>query len=154
MGQNVWKLENKMSRNGWNSNQFKISQQKCCDIDVTKLFSDDELCIGDTSRKFGGQTLTPRHTIDAILGIKNRDRNIDGKNCFCFSYSKGRFVKIFASFQKFSWLKMWGDSIFKNIGATALRLYMCSECNHLLFALKAVIIISRRLTIGEKVSFQ
>lgn len=42
--------------------------------------TDDEICPSDTSRKYGlsGQTLTPRHTIDAILGIKNGDRIIDG----------------------------------------------------------------------------
>lgn len=82
-------------------NLKSLKKKMWCNIDVTKSFSDDELCIGDTSRKFGGQTLTPRHTIDAILGIKNRDRNIDGKNCFCFNYSKGRFVKIFVNFPNF-----------------------------------------------------
>lgn len=44
---------------------------------------DHHLCFGDTGRKFGlaGQTLTPRHTIDAILGIKNGEHQIiDGNN--------------------------------------------------------------------------
>lgn len=43
--------------------------------------AEDEIYISDTGRKFGlaGQTLTPRHTIDAILGIKNGDRLLDGK---------------------------------------------------------------------------
>ncbi|XP_055858901.1 retinal homeobox protein Rx isoform X2 [Episyrphus balteatus] len=38
--------------------------------------------IKDTSRKLGsaGQTLTPRHTIDAILGLKNRAENGGGIN--------------------------------------------------------------------------
>ncbi|XP_017470902.1 PREDICTED: retinal homeobox protein Rx isoform X2 [Rhagoletis zephyria] len=39
---------------------------RACDVDIN---------LKDTSRKFGtgGQTLTPRHTIDAILGLKNRN---------------------------------------------------------------------------------
>lgn len=45
------------------------------------IVAEDEIYISDTGRKFGlaGQTLTPRHTIDAILGIKNGDRLLDGK---------------------------------------------------------------------------
>lgn len=44
-------------------------------------FSDTDILLKDTARKFGpgGQTLTPRHTIDAILGIKNRADGSDGK---------------------------------------------------------------------------
>ncbi|XP_037034880.1 retinal homeobox protein Rx isoform X2 [Bradysia coprophila] len=59
--------------------KFKIGSLDS-DIIEDKFKDDDELCISDTSRKFGGQTLTPRHTIDAILGIKNRERNIDGND--------------------------------------------------------------------------
>lgn len=36
----------------------------------------DEICLGDTSRKFG--PMTPRHTIDAILGLKNCEKLLDG----------------------------------------------------------------------------
>ncbi|XP_055315481.1 retinal homeobox protein Rx [Sitodiplosis mosellana] len=39
-------------------------------------YKDDEICLGDTSRKFG--TITPRHTIDAILGLKNCEKLLDG----------------------------------------------------------------------------
>lgn len=42
---------------------------------------DAELSLKDSGRKYGpgGQTLTPRHTIDAILGLKNRTEGSDGK---------------------------------------------------------------------------
>lgn len=36
----------------------------------------DDLCLGDTSRKFG--PMTPRHTIDAILGLKNCEKLLEG----------------------------------------------------------------------------
>uniref|UniRef100_A0A6P4EE75 Retinal homeobox protein Rx n=1 Tax=Drosophila rhopaloa TaxID=1041015 RepID=A0A6P4EE75_DRORH len=38
--------------------------------------------LKDNARKFGsgGQTLTPRHTIDAILGLKNRNGTGNGRN--------------------------------------------------------------------------
>ncbi|XP_037941907.1 retinal homeobox protein Rx [Teleopsis dalmanni] len=38
-----------------------------------------DITLKDTARKFGpgGQTLTPRHTIDAILGLKNRAENAE-----------------------------------------------------------------------------
>ncbi|XP_062133229.1 retinal homeobox protein Rx [Drosophila sulfurigaster albostrigata] len=41
----------------------------------TVITEDSELSLKDNARKFGagGQTLTPRHTIDAILGLKNRN---------------------------------------------------------------------------------
>lgn len=38
----------------------------------------EDVCLGDTSRKFG--SITPRHTIDAILGLKNREKLLEGKN--------------------------------------------------------------------------
>lgn len=41
------------------------------------LFTDG-FCIKDPSKKYSGQTITPRHTIDAILGIKNRCGEIEG----------------------------------------------------------------------------
>lgn len=46
------------------------------------MFSDT--FIKDTARKFGpgGQTLTPRHTIDAILGLSARN----GENGGSFEY--------------------------------------------------------------------
>lgn len=46
------------------------------------LFSgfSDEICLSDTSRKFG--SITPRHTIDAILGLKNCEKLLDGKFWF------------------------------------------------------------------------
>lgn len=37
----------------------------------------DDICLGDTSRKFG--SITPRHTIDAILGLKNRERMLESE---------------------------------------------------------------------------
>jgi len=39
------------------------------------------LSLKDNARKFGagGQTLTPRHTIDAILGLKNRNGQAQGQ---------------------------------------------------------------------------
>lgn len=39
--------------------------------------ADSNDLLKDNARKFGsgGQTLTPRHTIDAILGLKNRNGN-------------------------------------------------------------------------------
>jgi hypothetical protein len=33
------------------------------------LFSENGFCIKDSSKKYAGQTITPRHTIDAILGL-------------------------------------------------------------------------------------
>ncbi|EDW58827.2 uncharacterized protein Dvir_GJ17468 [Drosophila virilis] len=41
----------------------------------TVITEDSEMSLKDNARKFGagGQTLTPRHTIDAILGLKNRN---------------------------------------------------------------------------------
>jgi hypothetical protein len=37
------------------------------------LFAENGIFLKDTAKKFGpgGQTLTPRHTIDAILGLNN-----------------------------------------------------------------------------------
>jgi len=42
---------------------------------------DNDSSLKDTARKLGlsGQTITPRHTIDAILGLKNRNDANDGK---------------------------------------------------------------------------
>lgn len=39
------------------------------------------MSLKDNARKFGagGQTLTPRHTIDAILGLKNRNGQAQGQ---------------------------------------------------------------------------
>ena len=36
-------------------------------------------CIKDPSKKYCGQTITPRHTIDAILGLNDRIANIEGE---------------------------------------------------------------------------
>ncbi|KAL9915897.1 retinal homeobox protein Rx [Glossina fuscipes] len=46
------------------------------------LCEDSELNLKDTARKYSttGQTLTPRHTIDAILGLKNRHPDNDAEN--------------------------------------------------------------------------
>lgn len=49
-------------------------------IDPIKFYSSnisDEICLSDTSRKF--VSITPRHTIDAILGLKNCEKLLDGK---------------------------------------------------------------------------
>lgn len=48
--------------------------------------SDNGICLKDTARKFGpgGQTLTPRHTIDAILGLNNRNGEGGGTIFFCY----------------------------------------------------------------------
>jgi hypothetical protein len=43
-----------------------------------KLFPENGYCIKD-SKKYTGQTLTPRHTIDAILGLNDRCDNIGGE---------------------------------------------------------------------------
>lgn len=43
-----------------------------------KLFTENGYCIKD-SKKYTGQTLTPRHTIDAILGLNDRCDNIGGE---------------------------------------------------------------------------
>ncbi|XP_030388392.1 retinal homeobox protein Rx [Scaptodrosophila lebanonensis] len=45
----------------------------------TVITEDTELALKDNARKYGagGQTLTPRHTIDAILGLKNRTEGSD-----------------------------------------------------------------------------
>lgn len=42
-------------------------------IDLT-----DDIFPGDTARKLGA--MTPRHTIDAILGLKNCEKLFDGKS--------------------------------------------------------------------------
>jgi len=46
--------------------------------------------LKDNARKFGsgGQTLTPRHTIDAILGLKNRNGTGNGRNAEAVSDGK------------------------------------------------------------------
>jgi len=51
------------------------------------------LSLKDNARKFGagGQTLTPRHTIDAILGLKNR--NGQAQSCVA-AQSVCKFVTI------------------------------------------------------------
>jgi hypothetical protein len=41
-------------------------------------FLENGYCIRD-SKKYSGQTLTPRHTIDAILGLNDRCDNIGGE---------------------------------------------------------------------------
>ena len=53
---------------------------------ISSLFSfvlcvDAEGGIKDTTRRYTStnQTMTPRHTIDAILGLKNRQQMNDGK---------------------------------------------------------------------------
>lgn len=42
--------------------------------------ADSNDLVKDNARKYGsgGQTLTPRHTIDAILGLKNRNGAANG----------------------------------------------------------------------------
>lgn len=42
------------------------------------------MCLGDTARKFG--PMTPRHTIDAILGLKNRERLLESKFLFLYKH--------------------------------------------------------------------
>lgn len=42
------------------------------------LLTENGYCIKD-SKKYPGQTLTPRHTIDAILGLNDRCDNIGGE---------------------------------------------------------------------------
>ncbi|ALC41992.1 Rx, partial [Drosophila busckii] len=46
-----------------------------CSNNNTVITEDSDTALKDNARKFGagGQTLTPRHTIDAILGLKNRN---------------------------------------------------------------------------------
>ncbi|XP_037714752.1 retinal homeobox protein Rx [Drosophila subpulchrella] len=48
----------------------------------TVISEDSNDLLKDNARKFGsgGQTLTPRHTIDAILGLKNRNGTGNGRN--------------------------------------------------------------------------
>lgn len=43
------------------------------------LFQENGFCIKDPSKKYCGQTITPRHTIDAILGLNDRIANIEGE---------------------------------------------------------------------------
>ncbi|KAL5286066.1 Rx family protein [Megaselia abdita] len=67
-------LENVRDRDQKNFNMI-MEKLKSWDHMENDMFREDiELSLKDTSRKFGpgGQTLTPRHTIDAILGLKNR----------------------------------------------------------------------------------
>lgn len=47
--------------------------------------TDDDLSHKDSVRKYGNtnQALTPRHTIDAILGLKNRQHLNEGKYISC-----------------------------------------------------------------------
>lgn len=45
---------------------------------IVFLFIENGYCLKD-SKKFPGQTLTPRHTIDAILGLNDRCDNLGGE---------------------------------------------------------------------------
>lgn len=52
--------------------------QICTNFMCSISFPENGYCIKD-SKKYPGQTLTPRHTIDAILGLNDRCDNIGGE---------------------------------------------------------------------------
>lgn len=53
----------------------------------SRLFSENGFCIKDPSKKYAGQTLTPRHTIDAILGLNK----LGGKYLF---FGKNLLIRV------------------------------------------------------------
>lgn len=53
-------------------------QKKLIRVFLKYFFTENGYCIKD-SKKYTGQTLTPRHTIDAILGLNDRCDNIGGE---------------------------------------------------------------------------
>ncbi|CAO1319729.1 unnamed protein product [Diamesa hyperborea] len=55
--------------------------KECGQIELDNIEDDfkeeNGFCIKDPSKKYCGQTITPRHTIDAILGLNDRIANIE-----------------------------------------------------------------------------
>ncbi|XP_062550002.1 retinal homeobox protein Rx isoform X3 [Armigeres subalbatus] len=90
-------LENMRDAKNFHKIMEKLKECGQLDLDIEENFREENgFFLKDTAKKFGpgGQTLTPRHTIDAILGLNNCENGGDSSDATDLSASPLGHIKV------------------------------------------------------------
>ncbi|XP_053672753.1 retinal homeobox protein Rx [Anopheles nili] len=90
-------LENVRDAKNFHKIMEKLKECGQLDVDIEENFRDENgIFLKDTAKKLGpgGQTLTPRHTIDAILGLNNCENGGDSSDATDLSASPLSQIKL------------------------------------------------------------
>ncbi|XP_039439731.1 retinal homeobox protein Rx isoform X1 [Culex pipiens pallens] len=90
-------LENVRDAKNFHKIMEKLKECGQLDLDIEENFREENgFFLKDTAKKFGpgGQTLTPRHTIDAILGLNNCENGGDSSDATDLSASPLGQIKV------------------------------------------------------------
>ncbi|XP_050073765.1 retinal homeobox protein Rx isoform X1 [Anopheles maculipalpis] len=90
-------LENVRDAKNFHKIMEKLKECGQLDVDIEENFREENgIFLKDTAKKLGpgGQTLTPRHTIDAILGLNNCDNGGDSSDATDLSASPLSQIKL------------------------------------------------------------